>query len=423
MRMNGAPRRDGRWRSHVVAFALVVAGAAGLAVDDAAGQPPSVPADALGRLGPLLFDPGLVVSSGYDTNPWRESQADAVTDTVESYVTPQIASWLSLGHLRVDGFGAIELVKAGEAVTSKNHQFGSNLLWGGPKLRPYLQWTSKHTNANPTGFEVGRKSMRNENDMQVGSSVSLGGSMQAVGFVRRTQTDWDADALYQTSSLREKLNRLDSAMGGGVEFRLTPLTSVHVSAEQSRSEFLYSPVRNGSGSRLVAGVAMVEPAIISGTAEFGIRRFQSQTSGVAFSGLFGNLAMTRHFVTDTTLGVRFERDLQFSYDTTLAYFVGQSMIFTIVQPIGESIATQFSAGHHALHYDRSIAADQIPTNAVSEYVFVLGHKVRGRTWIGASMEWAQASGNQPWQQRRVIGFLTFGTGPFQRLDRPIPFQH
>jgi hypothetical protein len=60
---------------------------------------------------------------------------------------------------------------------------------------------------------------------------------------------------------------------------------------------------------------------------------------------------------------------------------------------------------------------------VSEYGVVLGRKVRERTWIGVSMEQGHASGNQPWSQRRVIGFLTFGSGQFQRLDRPIPFQH
>jgi hypothetical protein len=207
------------------AVALAAVRCAGWPPRGAAAQPADVPADVTFRFGPLFYNPGMVFSGGYDTNPWRESGEDAVYDVVETYVTPQIATWMRFSHLRVDGFGAVEVVKAGEGVASKNHQFGSNVLWDGPVISPYLQWTSKHTNANPTGFEVGRRSMRNENDVKAGASLTLGTATRLLAFARRTKTSWDADAIYQTSSLREKLNRTDSGVGGGLDFALTPLTS------------------------------------------------------------------------------------------------------------------------------------------------------------------------------------------------------
>ncbi len=402
--------------------ALAVALMAGPQIREAGAQQADVPIDVKTQLGPLFYSPGMVFSSGFDTNPWRESGDEAVYDVFETYVTPQIASWMHVSHLRVDAFGAVEFVKAGESVASKNHQFGSNLLWDGPLISPYLQWTSKHTNANPTGFEVGRKSMRNENDLKAGASVSLGSATRVLGFVRRTQTNWDADAIYQTSSLREKLNRTDSGVGGGIDFALTPLTSVRFTGEKTSSEFVYSPVRNGSGSRVGAAVSMTGPALISGNVEVGFRQFTSASSAVSFRGLFSNASVTRTFSTETTLGLRFERDLQFSFDTSLSYFVGQSIVLTGIQPIGHNFAVQASVGRHTLTYNQS-SPTTAPTNAVSEYGVVVGRKVRDRTWVGVSMESGQSSGNQPWSQRRVIGFLTFGAGQFQRLDRPIPFQH
>lgn len=408
-----------RLRGLFVGVLLAAASVAGPAVTGASAQVPDLPTEHQGQLGPLFFNPGLVFSSGYDTNPWRESGAEAVYDVVETYVTPQVAGWMNIGHLRVDLFGAIEVVKAGEGVASKNHQFGTNLLWDGPTVSPYFTFTSKHTNANPTGFEVGRKSMRNENDAKVGASVAMG-SAKLLGFVRQTKTDWDADAIYQTSSLREKLNRDEFGVGGGIELKLTPLTSVRFSAEQHKSEFIYSPIRNGTGSRLGGGVSLTGPALISGNVEIGLRQFKSASSDVSFSGMFANASVTRTLPTETTLGLRYERDLEFSYDTSLAYFVGQSVVFTAMQPLGESIATQFTVGRHTLTYDRATPGT-VPTNAVSEYVFVIGRKVRKRTWVGGSMEWGQSQGNQPWKQQRMIAFMTFGSGPFQRLDRPIPF--
>ena len=408
-----------RLRRVSASLLLFAASLVGPAVEVSWGQVPDLPTEHEGQIGPLFFNPGLVFSSGYDTNPWRESGSEAVYDVVETYVTPQIAGWMTFGHLRIDLFGAVEVVKAGEGVASKNHQLGSNVLWDGPVLSPYLTFTSKHTNANPTGFEVGRKSMRNENDAKAGVSVKMG-SARAFGFVRQTKTDWDADAIYQTSSLREKLNRNEFGVGGGLEVMLTPLTGVRFFAEQHTSDFIYAPIRNGTGARIGGSLSLTGPALISGNVEAGLREFRSASSDVSFRGLFANASLTRTFPTETTIGVRFERDLEFSYDATLAYFVGQSMVFTATQPLGESIATQFAIGRHTLTYDRA-SPDTVPTNAVSEYALVLGRKVRKRTWVGASVEWGQAEGNQPWKQRRITGFITFGSGPFQRLDRPIPF--
>jgi hypothetical protein len=412
----------GRARVRLVVALLLVAGClAGPLVGDAQAQAPETPIEHQGQLGPLFFNPGLVFSSGYDTNPWRESGAEAVYDVVETYITPQIAGWMALGHLRVDVFGAIEVVKAGEAVASKNHQFGSNLVWDSPALSPYLTFVSKHTNANPTGFEVGRKSMRNENDLKLGVAVKVGRA-HALGYVRQTKTAWDADAMYQSSSLREKLNRNDFGAGGGIELMLTPLTSVRFIAEQDKSEFIYSPLRDGTGRRIGGGISMTGPALISGHFEGGLREFRSASSDVSFSGPFANASLSRTFPTETTIGVRYERDLEFSYDTSLAYFVGQSLVFTAMQPIGDSMATQFTAGRHTLTYDRATPGT-VPTDSVGEYGMVLGRRMRKMTWVGVSLELARSQGNQPWAQRRVIGFLTYGSGQFQRLDRPIPFQH
>jgi hypothetical protein len=414
-------RRRAAWRV-LRAVALVAAFSHGWQPRDAAAQPPDVPADVTVRFGPLFYNPGLVLSSGYDTNPWRETGDEAVYNIVETYVTPQIATWMRISHLRVDGFGAVEVVKAGEGVASKNHQFGSNVLWDGPVISPYMQWTSKHTNANPTGFEVGRRSMRNENDLKAGAGVTLGTATRLLAFARRTQTSWDADAIYQTSSLREKLNRTDSAVGGGIDIALTPLTSVRFTGEHTSSAFVYSPVRNGSGSRVGGAISLTGPALINGTIEVGYRQFTSASSAVSFRGLFSNASVTRTFSTESTLALRFERDLQFSFDTSLSYFIGQSIVLTGIQPLGHNFALQGSVGRHTLTYNQ-VSPATTPTNAVSEYGVVIGRKVRERTWVGVSMESGRASGNQPWTQRRVIGFLTFGSGQFQRLDRPIPFQH
>lgn len=417
-----APRHDAAAGRQARRAGLVLLAACLLLLPaaDARAQVPDAPPEADGRLGPLFYNPGLVFSGGYDTNPWRQT-IEEPTATYETYITPQIRGWMTLGHLRVDLFGALEIVKADGPVTDRNYQYGTNLVWDGPKLAPYVLYTSKHTNANPTGFEVGRKSLRIENDVKIGTSFKTSERLALLGHVRGTKTNWDADAMYQTSSLREKLNRTDYGFGGGVELALTPLTTVRFSGESSTSEFVYSPIRNGSGFRVGPGLSIVGPAAINGNVEIGIRQFRSTSSDVSFRGLISNTSLSKQFSSGTAVMFIFDRDLQFSYDTSLAYFVGQSIEVKLIQPIGERLGLQAFAGRHRLLYDKA-APNSVPLNAVNEAGVAIGRQVRERYRVGLIVEWAAAHGNQPWNQLRTVAFLTYGLGPFQRLDRPIPFQ-
>jgi hypothetical protein len=95
-----------RLRVALCALALIGLFLAGAA--QAQAQVADVPADTQMRLGPFTFNPGLVFSSGYDTNPWRESLSDttAIEDVIETYATPQVDGWLEAGNLRAELFGA-----------------------------------------------------------------------------------------------------------------------------------------------------------------------------------------------------------------------------------------------------------------------------------------------------------------------------
>jgi hypothetical protein len=371
------------------------------------------------RLGPLAFNPGFVFSSGYDTNAYRV--ADSEPD-FETYAIPQLEGWLNLGRMRSNVFGAIELVRFASGVgVIRNHQYGARNQWQGGRLQPYVDVASRHTNANPVGFEVGRKSMRNETDLRTGLRTALGSRVFASAYSRFTKTDWDADAIYQTSSLREKLNRTDKVTGVAFEMVITPLTVVSVTGDANTSEFVFSPIRNGSGYRIAAGTTIRGPAAINGSAEIGFRSFESQTTDLDFRGLVANALLVRPFPNGRLLAVRYGRDIQFSYEPSLQYFVAQSVELSAIQPLGEKFSIQGFIGSHNLTYIVD-APEAIPVDNVFEYGLAVGHRLARAIRIGVSAESARAAGSQPWTELRITAFLTYGFGGFQRLDRPIPFQ-
>jgi hypothetical protein len=382
---------------------------------DAYAQAPGSTGEA--RAGVFTIHPGLVFSAGHDTNPYREANAES---DIETYIIPQATGAFSPGRLRTNFFGAVEIVQFANRAGARNHQYGVHNEWQGARLMPFFDWTSKHTNANPTGFEVGRKSMRGENVLRAGVRTRLGGRVSALGYMNRTRTNWDADAVYQTSSLREKLNRTDTSYGGGLEVQLTPLTSVRFTGDRTTSDFMFSPQRNGTGDRFGPGLTISGPAAITGSVDVGFRSFTSTASGVNFRGLFSNIVLTRAFPTETIVTGRFDRDMQFSYDLSLAYFVSRSVQLAVIQPLNSSLAIQGFMARHSLLY--SAAAPGIePVNYVTEAGFAVGQRIGRVIRVGMQTEWAQASGNQPWSELRVVAFLTYGIGGFQRLDRPIPF--
>jgi hypothetical protein len=376
------------------------------------------PATAQMRVGPFGVNPGVVFSSGYDTNPYREAGSGS---DVETYVVPQFDAALALQRLRSQAYAAIELVHFQNRNGARNYQFGTRNEWQGFRVMPFFEFNQRHTNANPTGFEVGRKSLRIENDLRTGARAALGARVFASAYYRWTKTNWDADAIYQASSLREKLNRTDTAIGAGIEFELTPLTTLRFGGDTNDSTFVYSPIRNGGGYRIGPGITIEGPAAITGNVDIGMRSFKSTTSGVNFNGMISNISVSRLFPTDTFVAFRFDRDLQFSYSENLEYFVGRTIGVTIMQALGENIAVQSFYNHNTLTY--AVAEPGvIPINAVDEYGFAIGRRFGRTLKVGTSAEWAKAAGNQPWKEFRMTVFLTYGFGGFQRLDRPVPFQ-
>jgi hypothetical protein len=402
-------------------FVIVLVGTVTLTIGggDAQAQNLQPPNESQGHLGLFALNPGLVFSTGYDTNPYRDDKSEP---DVETYVIPQIDSWFTPGRFTANLYGAVELVRFQNRNGARNHQYGIRTeLNGGDRILPFFNFNSKHTNANPTGFEVGRKSMRNENALKTGLRARIGGQVTAGAFITRSVTDWDADAIYQTSSLKEKLNRTDTSLGFGIDIPLTPLTSVRFGGETNGNDFLFSPARNGTGYRFGPGLTFVGPAAVVGNVDIGWKSFTSASSDVKFRGLVSSTALTRSFPGGTFVGFRLDRDMQFSYDLSLAYFVSTSTEFNVIQPLGDAFGVQGFWAHHGLSYNEA-PPGAVPLNAVTEYGLAFARRVGTTMRVGSSLEWANAKGNQPWDEFRVVAFITFGTGSFQRLDRPIPFQ-
>jgi len=371
--------------------------------------------------GAIAFTPAIVFSNGYDTNVYREVTGFADQET---FAVPQIEGFWTHPSFQVKFNAAAEFVRFARNPGATNSQVGVRIDRRSALLRPYVGFNRKHTNANPTGFEVGYKSLRLESDLSGGLSLLISPRVQLGTSIHFVGTGWDADARYQTSSLREKLNRNTLASAASISYTLTPLTAIGASVETSRDRFKFSPLRDGDTLRISGVTTFARRALIFGTASVGYERFTSPASGAAdFNGLIGAVNIGWGAPDGTLVKAYLNRDTQFSYDLALAYYVLTGINLTASRRVADRWDTAIYANTYFMDYRPAGTTASIGrVDRVHEFGGAIAYRVGNWARVGVTAERAHQGGTAPFAAMRYVGFLTYGSGRFQRLDRPTPFE-
>lgn len=305
-----------------VVLALILAAAPGLLhAQEGDTAPPQF------DFGALAFSPGLVLSVGYDSNLNREPGAE--TRGSEVFVIPQMHGWWRAKRLVVTGIFAAEYVRAkdieaNQALTGapKTNKLAEGMVtYKGPRLALSSIVSEKQTNARPTGFEIGARSVRVEKTVAGEAVLKFGARSDLTAQVSRLRMNWDADQIYNGSVLAANLDGqfLTSALRATVA--LTPVTAVFGGVEFVDQQFFLAPVRDNTSRHVQAGVAFAPPGLLSGQVVVGNRRVTAKaTDGSDVSGLTlrGNVTYSRP--TGAALTATVERDKQASYDITQGFF-------------------------------------------------------------------------------------------------------
>ncbi|MEQ1907641.1 MAG: outer membrane beta-barrel protein [Vicinamibacterales bacterium] len=371
------------------------------------------------RVGTLTLTPTVIVTSGYDSNVNREAPPISAR---ESYALPQLElTWRTRRWLGVAST-THELTRlSGEEKGGINWRGFGSLTFTGPRYKPYIQYDRPRTNARPTGFEVGKRSVHLDDNLTAGVDVK---ATPRTTFSLKGQFDktrWDADAAYAGSSLRDTLNRDSHSVSGSMAYRLTPLTSLTGSGEVSQFRFIYSPARDATSQMANAGVEFKSPAMIDGSASVGVLRFrQVQRAVTDFTGVVASSSLG--YARPSGAYTRFEvsRNLTFSYDPSRSYFVLLGLNLSFSRPIGTKWRTVAYVGHHNIDYPATIAGVRPRGNRLEDAGFAAAYQLGPWTRIGAAVDNFVQRGQVGYSGFRVVGFLHIGIGTPRRLDRPIP---
>ena len=371
------------------------------------------------RIGTFSLTPTVIVTSGYDSNVNREAPPVSAR---ESYALPQLElMWRTQRWIGVAST-THELTRlSGDEKGGINWRGFGSLTFMGPRYKPYIAYDRPRTNARPTGFEVGKRSVHLDDNLTAGVDVKATPRTTFGVKGQLDKTRWDADAAYAGSSLRDTLNRDSHSVSGSMAYRLTPLTSLTGSGEVSQFRFINSPSRDATSQAANVGVEFKSPAMIDGSASVGVLRFrQVQRAVTDFTGLVASSSLG--YARQSGAYTRFEvsRNLTFSYDPSRAYFVLLGLNLSVSRPIGTKWHTVTYVGHHNIDYPATIAGVRPPGNRLEDAGAAAAYQLGPWTRIGAAFDGFVQKGQVGYSGYRIVGFLHIGVGTPRRLDRPIP---
>ena len=247
-------------------------------------------------------------------------------------------------------------------------------------------------------YEIDVRSRHLENDAQAGFDLRLTPKVSFELAGKRAITEYDADAVFDGTSLQQTLNRETTGGVGTVRYKLSGLTTFAVRFDRLEDVFTYSPERDSRSYRITPGVVFKPRALISGSAWVGYRKFTPERPDVLppFSGVVADLGLSYTLLGSTTFGVSYHRDLSYSYEVNNPFFVDNSVGLSIRRALGGRLDTIVSADRHVYEYEQLLTLPAVPFDRADTtwvYGANVGYRVRRDMRIGFGGKYYQRDSN------------------------------
>jgi hypothetical protein len=330
-------------------------------------DPPSMPV----RVGPFGFVPSIgVVDMGFDGNVFNtvSSPKSDFTATVQ----PALETWFRAGRTRARVRSGASLIYFQQFDSQQAVNLSQDALFGVQWLRltPFVGASYANTRDRPS-LEIYTRVRRTLTAIHGGVGITLSPRLVWRTEVGRQNTDFADDAIFETASLQARLNETAIAVTSSLRYDVTPLTRLVVLVQPSRDMFPLTPTRNARSRRIAGGVEFAPTALISGSASVGVRTFDVQEARVAdFTGLVTSLDLAYLFRDHTRFAFRAERDVAYSYEVMLPYYVQSGIGVTVSRRVRRAVEVSASANGQRLDYrgTRHLSIAEVSTDEEPELV-------------------------------------------------------
>lgn len=373
------------------------------------------------HIGQLYLTPDISLNEfGFDTNVFNAAGEREKDFTFT--ITPQLSTAVPFarrGLLRLSTGADFVYYQRYASERSINPQlalrgelyFNRLTLFGEPS---YLR-----TRQRPS-FEIDLRSLRVEQGTLSGAEFRVFPKLSLELSVRHARTVFDGDEFYFGTNLGETMNRVSWTYGVAGRWAFTPLTTFVVRGESIKDRFLISEIRDSNSTKVTGGVELKPRALISGSAEVGLRRAEMLSGRVPdFTGVVASAGLSYKLMGSTVLGFTAARDTSYSFEPLEPYYVATEYGVTVRrQLVGRFDAIAGFEQHRYVYRDLAsgsidaVFARPVRVDITDSYSGSIGYRFgqTGRLGVGFSY-WMRNSNrreSRDYDGLRVGSSFTYG---------------
>lgn len=386
-------------------------------------QPPPGPSDRTGdprkdarvHFGPFHFTPILTVTRlGVDTNVFNEAgeqKSDFVAD-----LTPRVMLWVPLARRAMitsdleSGFTYYHSFPTERSIDPSVSLRGELYV---RRLTLFGEGAFSRSSQRPN-YEIDDRVLQELRGASAGFDLRLGSRTTVGVSAYRDRSRFADDEQFLGTDLSEVLNRDQEGLRLELRQRLTSLTSLSLTADSRRDRFVTAAYRDADGYRISPGFEFRPKALVSGTVEVGYRHLEPKDPAVPkFDGVIARMGVSYRMGDATALGLDWNRDVQYSYDTTRPYYVENGLAVNLRRQLGGRFDGIARVDRHALSYVILAPETMDPSRSTTwTYSLDIGYRVNRETRMGVNVEWVERT-SKPAAGRDFSGLragLSFNLG-------------
>ena len=375
---------------------------------------PSDPAEtARVRVGPVSVRPALIIRDvGVDSNVFNES--GHAQEDFGATVGAKVDVGMRFNRMQATYTSTLEYVYFQKFTSERGLNRGSegrvDVMLG--RLRPYVFGSIADSHERPN-TEIDARAHRRETAYGAGVGALLFAHTSLTARYRRSSATYSDDEFFEGVRLADALNTDTETIAAGIDFELTPLTSLSLTAEQVDDSFKRSPDRDAETRRYGVALSFQPAALISGRAQVAYRDFKPRSGDIPeMSGVAAAVSLAYAFRDQTRLAVTLDHDIRYSFADLTPYYLSTAGRVTVTQRVYRSLDVQVEGGADRLRYEpRAGAADAARGDRLRSIGGGIGYRLSDNSRLGVNIEHTERSSpleERRFTRRRILASLTYG---------------
>jgi hypothetical protein len=281
-----------------------------------------------------------------------------------------------------------------------------------PILRPFFSFGTQNTKARPSP-EIDVRAQRHPRTMSAGAYLKLATRTNLMFKWVEARERFDEDQFFRGQDLAETLNSTSTTYEGSIGIDVTPLTQFSLVGGRDELRFDRAPLRDANVVRVMPTLSFNPQGPINGSLAVGYKVFEGLDpslpayKGVAMNGTISVLLGVRY-----RLETRLTRDVQYSYEETLPYYVLTGGRATLATQLNEFLDVRLTGGQDNMRYSAFDGGDSPGTDRLKVYGGGIGFRIGDRKRFVIQAEFTERDSDRDalrgYKNHRVFGTLTWG---------------